>query len=649
MLPAPAAASEPLGERTLTAGDFVEGPCFEAAESAPGAASFAVTPPSFGYLRIELDGGGGDWDVAAFSGGRVVTAAANSGPDDVATGFGVEGEAIRVQACRAPGASPTARVRVSFRRFADPNGPAPRILRVELTDRSQTAALARAGLDVTHNVGAAFADVVAYGPDDRATLARLGLRYTTADRDPGRGALRTVAARRAGETFPSGRTSYRRLFDYEQEMKELAAEHPDLVELFTLPYPSLEGRPIQGIELGDNPGADEGEPVFAQLGLHHGREWPAGEMTLEWAYELLASAEAGDPAAQRRLRDSTTILVPVVNPDGFNISREAAQVRRDYGARTGRDGAGIPTLSLEFQRKNCRIPGNLIGDCGRVMEQNLGVDPNRNYGVGWGGVGAGARNGDETFRGARPFSEPEVGNVRWLFTRNQVTAASSQHSYAGLILHPPGVRGSGPLPDRGLFERLGAKLARQAGYDSIPGHHLYDSSGVMDDWTYGATGAITFTPEIGTQDFHAPFGQVLREWGGGRRAADGGMRAAFYTLSDFALSDSGHAVLAGSGPPGGRLELRMSFAARTARVLSPIGRPLERRKFRNRLLTTADIGPDGAFEVHLNPAPSPLVGIRGGRMGWQVTCLDAAGAEIGSREIRVSRGERLELDLADGC
>ena len=243
----------------MTVGGFVSGPCFEATGDAPGIAGFEVTTPSFGYLRIELDGDGGDWDIAAFSGGRIVTAAATSGPDDVATGFGVEGESIRVQACRAPGASPSARVRVSFERFDDPNGPAPRILRVQLGDQSERAALTAAGLDVTHNVGAGFADVVAYGPEDRATLARLGLPYTTVDRDPGRGALRTAATRRAEARLPSGRTSYRRLFEYEQEMKELAAEHPDLVELLTLPHRSLEGRPVQGIALGDNPGADEGE------------------------------------------------------------------------------------------------------------------------------------------------------------------------------------------------------------------------------------------------------------------------------------------------------------------------------------------------------------------------------------------------------
>ena len=50
--------------------------------------------------------------------------------------------------------------------------------------------------------------------------------------------------------LPSGRTgTYRRLFDYSAEMKELAARYPKLVRIFTLPERTYEGRRVQGIEI----------------------------------------------------------------------------------------------------------------------------------------------------------------------------------------------------------------------------------------------------------------------------------------------------------------------------------------------------------------------------------------------------------------
>ena len=32
---------------------------------------------------------------------------------------------------------------------------------------------------------------------------------------------------------------------------------------------------------------NDGKPIFANMGMHHAREWPAGEHAMEWAYDLL--------------------------------------------------------------------------------------------------------------------------------------------------------------------------------------------------------------------------------------------------------------------------------------------------------------------------------------------------------------------------
>ncbi len=47
--------------------------------------------------------------------------------------------------------------------------------------------------------------------------------------------------------LPSGRTSYRTLDDYNDDMGRLAALEPKLVEEIALPHETLEGRTVQGI------------------------------------------------------------------------------------------------------------------------------------------------------------------------------------------------------------------------------------------------------------------------------------------------------------------------------------------------------------------------------------------------------------------
>ena len=58
------------------------------------------------------------------------------------------------------------------------------------------------------------------------------------------------------------------------------------------------------------------------MGVHHAREWPSSEHAIEFAYDLLTNY--GKSARTTRLVNATrTIVVPIVNVDGFNMSREA--------------------------------------------------------------------------------------------------------------------------------------------------------------------------------------------------------------------------------------------------------------------------------------------------------------------------------------
>src|SRR3712207_9252029 len=117
---------------------------------------------------------------------------------------------------------------------------------------------------------------------------------------------------------------YRRLADFGTDMKALVEQNPTLVKPITLPHPSLEGRAIEGIEITpDVQNVGDGKPVFLQMGVHHAREWPSAEMPMEWAIDLVNGFNDGDKRTVTLLNRARVIVVPIINPDGFNLSRES--------------------------------------------------------------------------------------------------------------------------------------------------------------------------------------------------------------------------------------------------------------------------------------------------------------------------------------
>ncbi len=661
-----AAAFQPMLKTHVHVGGTFQGPCFDGLQPGPGSGIAHFKVPYFGYLRLTIAGGSGDWDLAAFSAGRVVTAAASTGPVEVATGYALEGETISVQVCRNPGAAGAPTVRAELERMPSPQeASSPQILQVATPTAADRATLARSGLDVTPGPDPSAATVVAYGARDRNELDAVGLDYEVAPHDPAVAStneLRREDRRQAkglpapDPSMPSGRTSYRRLFDYEQEMKDLAAAHPNLARVFTLPQRTGEGRPVEALELGDHPGAEEGEPVYMHMGLHHAREWPAGEIAMESAYELLDSAAAGKPRALKLLADTKTIVVPVVNPDGFNISREAGQLRADFGQRSGDPGATIAELPAEMHRKNCHIPASGgVGDCGAATSgSSLGVDVNRNYGGLWGGSGGGISRTAADYRGPAPFSEPETRNVRSLFSNNQVTAAFTDHTFSALMLRPPLIDGLGEIPDQALYRRLGGRLARETGFKNKPVTYLYPTSGGMEGWSYYSLGSIDFTPEIGRRGFHPAYSRVIGQWAGTTKAADGngGMRRAGYNLQGFARRHAGHLVVTGDGPTDGTILFRKSFKTTTLPVSHRNREPTAPIKFRDRLRSRVDVGPDGSFTANLNPSTRPILNLghrHGHRERWRLICLDSTGRKLGHRWVTGGRGDVVHVKLGSDC
>ena len=122
--------------------------------------------------------------------------------------------------------------------------------------------------------------------------------------------------------LPSGRTTYRHLADYQADMDALAPSVPTLCERSRWIRPRSRAGRLTGLEITRGVGRRDGKPVLLMLGLHHAREWPSGELTLEFAYDLVRD-ERTDARIRGLLRRARVIVVPVVNPDGFDASRES--------------------------------------------------------------------------------------------------------------------------------------------------------------------------------------------------------------------------------------------------------------------------------------------------------------------------------------
>lgn len=584
---------------------------------AAGTATRELTADATGIVQARLTGGG-DWDVAVFDAatGRSVAASAGFTSNELAEGFVTQGQRLLVQTCRYAGSSATVALTTDVLPVAPAAaGGTSQLVSVQTPDRAAERRLLALGLDVTEHGTRTTLDVVVKGEADLKALRDAGLAFTVVIADLGARAAQyraedqTYAAAAARSPLPSGRTSYRRLADYQLEMKQLARRFPDLVKPLTLPYRTVEGRDVNGIEISRQAGrVADGKPVFLLMGLHHAREWPSGENAMEFAYDLLTNGDFAERNT-RLLSSTRTVIVPVVNPDGFTISREAEPI------------GDFSLFDYENKRKNCNAAPAPFAYRGGTCADNpagrlRGTDLNRNYGGFWGGNGASPLWSSDTFRGAAPFGEPETKNIQSLVSSRQVTTLISNHTYSNLVLRTPGQYDTQPPKDAPLYQELGARLTAHNGYSNDLSYNLYETTGTTEDWSYWNTGGLGFTFEIGDQDFHPAFrNAVVGEYlgrPGSAGAGKGGNREAYYAMLEATANKALHSTLTGTAPAGWTLRVHKEFMTPTSPVVQFDGTTRRPQRYKDTLDTTYR-SDGGSFTWAVNPSTRPYVDGRQGR------------------------------------
>jgi hypothetical protein len=643
---APASAVE-----TVAVGEAVARDCAAKLHEpgAPGVTSRPWTAPATGVLRAKLDGGyQPDWDLAVFRAGRPAAVAASSSFTSLeqVSLWVLPGQSFTLQACRRSGSQAAVPLAVDFYETAlpVPSGERFSLESVAIDGPDDLARLEMLDLDVTHDVTADAATVALYSATDRAKLAAAGYETTTlipdlAAADARDRAAEALAARvGARSALPTGRETYRVWDDYMSEMQQLAEENPGIVKPLALGT-TLEGNPILGLEIAaDVHRVDDGRPVYMNLGVHHAREWPSGELPMEFAHDLVRGYGT-DPRITSLLERVRTIVIPVVNVDGFIVSRSLGTTTPADDNSNATLGA-IATDTAGYKRKNCRAPTPELQAVPCIARPTVfGVDPNRNYGAYWGGAGTSTDPTTQQYRGTAPFSEPEPEAIHALSSSVHPTVVISNHTFTarGEWLYQPGFLAPGvveePVPAQAEMADLAQDMADVSGWIARQSYKLSHITGATEDWNYFAQGAYGYTPEAKGSNFHANYAtMVVAEYPG--------VFEAFLLAGERAANAADHAVLEGEAPAGATLRLMKAFQTPTCRPTCQAP-----TQFVDEFIdTTLTVPADGAYEWHVAPSTRPLALTT---EHWTMTC-QVAGEEPSTTTVSVARGERLTPEWTSG-
>jgi hypothetical protein len=246
--------------------------------------------------------------------------------------------------------------------------------------------------------------------------------------------------------------------DVDALLEAWESEAPQWVDRYELGA-SLEGRPIWAVRVTDESVPHDAPPTTAATKLrilldggHHGDEYLATELVLAYVGALLVAAQSGDGSVADALARVEIHAVPVVNPDG----------------------------AVRGVRGNAR-----------------GVDLNRNYPHGWGGVGSSDAPDSPFYRGTGAASEPETQAMVELVRALRPDLWVGAHAGAVSLLRPWSGSPEVP-PDEIAFDAAG-KAFRNATSALIPVVRLGakdPAAGGADDWGYGAMGAASFVLEV---------------------------------------------------------------------------------------------------------------------------------------------------------
>jgi len=259
-------------------------------------------------------------------------------------------------------------------------------------------------------------------------------------------------------------------------LDDMAAKYPNLITLRSKVSDTLlthEGRPLWQIKISTNPNTDEDEPEVLYTALHHARE-PNGMSQMLFFMWYLLENYGKNEEVNYILNHSELYFIPCINPDGYV-----------FNETNNPQGGG-------YWRKNRR----------QNSATSFGVDLNRNYGFKWGNDNSGSSPNEQsdTYRGPGPFSEPETRMMRDFCLKHNFLFVQNYHTFSNLLIYPWAYS---DIPADSFLVKYARLFVRENKYKSGTASETvgYPVNGSSDDWMYATTGAMSFTPEVGTTGF----------------------------------------------------------------------------------------------------------------------------------------------------
>ncbi len=178
---------------------------------------------------------------------------------------------------------------------------------------------------------------------------------------------------------------------------EAQKKYPDFIKVESIGK-SIEDRDIYLATLSfDVKNADK-KPALLYTGTIHAREWVGIEVAVAFIKNYLSHKDY-DPRIEAIFENTAMYIVPCLNPDGFEYSRN----------------------HFSFWRKNRRVN----------PDGTIGVDLNRNFGVEWQKSKSTTSN---VYGGTAPFSEPETRAIKdFVDTHPNITIALDYHSQGNVF------------------------------------------------------------------------------------------------------------------------------------------------------------------------------------------------------------------------
>ncbi|PSV45227.1 M14 family zinc carboxypeptidase [Photobacterium indicum] len=188
--------------------------------------------------------------------------------------------------------------------------------------------------------------------------------------------------------------SYQDTIDF---LTEAMAKYPDLIRLQNI-GDTHEGRPIMMVTISQDVAYADLKPALLYTGTIHAREWIGIELAVNFIQYLLDNYPS-NPEVVEALTRNTLYIVPCLNPDGFEYSRN----------------------HFSFWRKNRRDNG----------DGTFGVDLNRNFGINF---RQSTNTQSNIYGGPAAFSEPETQAIKqFVEQHNNIKIALDYHSQGNVF------------------------------------------------------------------------------------------------------------------------------------------------------------------------------------------------------------------------